>query len=340
MTAFDRLLTLAQSGKPLSAADMRAAMDLLLDGAVEEEAIGAFLMALRIRGETIDEIVAAAEAIRARALKVDAPGDAVDTCGTGGDGAGTLNVSTAVAFIVAGAGVPVAKHGNRAASSRSGSSDVLAALGVNLEAGPELTARAIRESGVGFMFAAYHHKAVARVAAVRRKLGVRTIFNALGPLCNPAGAKTQLMGVYDRKLCAPLAEALGRLGSHTAWVVAGGDGLDELTTTDVSYVSALTGGDVRSFIVAPEDAGLARAAPADLKGGDPAENAAALRALLDSKKGPYRDIALLNAAAALIVGRKAATLKEGAALAARSIDEGLARLALDRLVAISNGRTL
>jgi anthranilate phosphoribosyltransferase len=340
MTAFDRLLTLAQSGKPLSAADMRAAMDLLLDGAVEEEAIGAFLMALRIRGETIDEIVAAAEAIRARALKVDAPGDAVDTCGTGGDGAGTLNVSTAVAFIVAGAGVPVAKHGNRAASSRSGSSDVLAALGVNLEAGPELTARAIRESGVGFMFAAYHHKAVARVAAVRRKLGVRTIFNALGPLCNPAGAKTQLMGVYDRKLCAPLAEALGRLGSHTAWVVAGGDGLDELTTTDVSYVSALTGGDVRSFIVAPEDAGLARAAPADLKGGDPAENAAALRALLDSKKGPYRDIALLNAAAALIVGRKAATLKEGAALAARSIDEGRARLALDRLVAISNGRTL
>jgi anthranilate phosphoribosyltransferase len=340
MTAFDRHLTLAQSGKPLSAADMRAAMDLLLDGAVEEEAIGAFLMALRIRGETIDEIVAAAEAIRARALKVNAPDDAVDTCGTGGDGAGTLNVSTAVAFIVAGAGVPVAKHGNRAASSRSGSSDVLAALGVNLEAGPELTARAIRESGVGFMFAAYHHKAVARVAAVRRKLGVRTIFNALGPLCNPAGAKAQLMGVYDRKLCAPLAEALGRLGSHTAWVVAGGDGLDELTTTDVSYVSALAGGDVRSFIVAPEDAGLARAAPADLKGGDPAENAAALRALLDSKKGPYRDIALLNAAAALIVGGKAVTLKEGAALAARSIDEGRARLALDRLVAISNGRSL
>jgi anthranilate phosphoribosyltransferase len=334
-------IALAADRREVPAATLEAAFDTIARGEATPVQIAALLVALRTKGETVRELAAVARALRKHADTAPL-GDArtVDTCGTGGDGAGTLNVSTAVAFIVAGAGVPVAKHGNRAASSRSGSSDVLAALGVNLEAGPELTARAIRESGVGFMFAAYHHKAVARVAAVRRKLGVRTIFNALGPLCNPAGAKAQLMGVYDRKLCAPLAEALGRLGSHTAWVVAGGDGLDELTTTDVSYVSALAGGDVRSFIVAPEDAGLARAAPADLKGGDPAENAAALRALLDSKKGPYRDIALLNAAAALIVGGKAVTLKEGAALAARSIDEGRARLALDRLVAISNGRSL
>ncbi len=336
MSGFASLLDIARSGRPLSRAEMRAATDHLLSGAAAEDDIAAFLMALKARGETVDEIVAAAEAMRARALKVDAPEDAVDTCGTGGDGAHTYNISTAVAFIVAGCGVPVAKHGNRAASSRSGAADVLAALGVNIEASPEATARAIREAKVGFMWAALHHKAFAQVAAVRRKLGVRTLFNALGPLTNPADARRQLMGVYDRALCEPLARALVELGAAHAWVVAGEDGLDELTTTGASFVSEAKNGAVRSFTVTPEDAGLPRAAPEDLKGGDPGENALALRRLLDGEPGPYRDIALLNAAATLIVAGRAACLREGADLAGKSIDDGRARQALARLVAISN----
>jgi anthranilate phosphoribosyltransferase len=339
MNGFAALLDLARSGRTLSRAEMRAATDHLLSGAAADDDIAAFLIALKARGETVDEIVAAAEAMRARAMRVEAPDDAVDTCGTGGDGAHTYNISTAVAFIVAGCGVPVAKHGNRAASSRSGAADVLGALGVNIEAPPETTARAIREAKVGFMWAALHHKAFAQVAAVRRKLGVRTLFNALGPLTNPAGARRQLMGVYDRALCEPLAKALIELGAAHAWVVAGEDGLDELTTTGASLVSEAKSGAVRSFTVTPEEAGLARAAPDDLKGGDPAENAAALRRLLDGERGPYRDIALLNAAATLIVAGKAATLRDGAALAGRSIDDGGARQALARLVAISNEQT-
>jgi len=338
MSEFSALLDIARSGRPLSRAEMRAATDHLLAGGLADDDIAAFLIALKARGETVDEIVAAAEAMRARALKVDAPKDAIDTCGTGGDGAHTLNVSTAAAFIVAGCGVPVAKHGNRAASSRSGTADVLAALGVNIEAAPETTARAIREAKVGFMWASLHHKAFAQVAAVRKKIGVRTIFNALGPLTNPAGARRQLMGVYDRALCEPLARALVALGSAHVWAVAGEDGLDELTTTGASVVCEATPAAVRSFMVTPEAAGLARASPADLKGGDPAENAEALRRLLAGERGPYRDIAVLNAAAALIIAGKAADLRAGARLAAQSIDGGHAQAALDRLVAISNGR--
>lgn len=337
MSDFAPLLEIARSGRALTRAEMRAATDQLLSGAVGDDDIGAFLLALKARGETVDEIVAAAEAMRARALKVEAPGDAIDVCGAGGDGAHTFNISTAVAFIVAGCGVPVAKHGNRAASSRSGAADVLQALGVNIEAPPETTARAIREAKVGFMWAAQHHKAFAQVAAVRKKLGVRTIFNALGPLTNPAGARRQLMGVYDRALCAPLATALGELGAVAAWVVAGEDGLDELTTTGASFVSEAKNGAVRSFTLTPEDAGLPRASPEDLKGGDPAGNARALQRLLDGERGAYRDICLLNAAASLIVADKAKTLRDGAAAAARSLDSGAAKRSLAALVAISNG---
>lgn len=336
MSDFAALLEIARSGRALTRAEMRAATDHLLGGAVADDDIGAFLLALKARGETVEEIVAAAEAMRARALKVEAPGDAIDVCGTGGDGAHTYNISTAVAFIVAGCGVPVAKHGNRAASSRSGTADVLQALGVNIEASPETIARAIREAKVGFMWAAQHHKAFAQVAAVRKKLGVRTIFNALGPLTNPAGARRQLMGVYDRALCEPLAKALAELGAVHAWVVAGADGLDELTTTDASFVSEAKGGAVRSFIVTPEDAGLPRARPEDIKGGEPAGNARALQRLLDGERGPYRDIAILNAAASLIIAGKVSTLPDGADRAQQSIDGGDAKAALAGLVAISN----
>ncbi len=336
MTGFAFLLDKARSGEALTRAEMRHAMDLLLENAVADDDIAAFLLALKDRGETVEEIVAAAEAMRARAIGVRAPEGAIDTCGTGGDGADTFNISTAVALIVAGCGVPVAKHGNRSASSRSGSSDVLTALGVNINATPETIERCIRDAGIGFMFAAYHHRAVAHVAAVRRRLGVRTLFNVLGPLANPAGARRQLMGVFDRNLTAPLAQALGALGADHAWVVSGADGLDELTTTTCSFVSETKGGISRSFTIAPEDAGLPRAAPADLKGGDPEFNAASLRRLVGGEGGAYRDIALLNAAAALIVAGMASTLPDGVRLAARSVDEGAAKGALEKLIAISN----
>jgi anthranilate phosphoribosyltransferase len=335
MSEFATLLTIAQSGRALTRAEMRAATDQLLSGAVADDDIAAFLLALKARGETVEEIVAAAEAMRARALRVAAPDDAIDVCGTGGDGAHTYNISTAVAFIVAGCGVPVAKHGNRAASSRSGAADVLQALGVNIKAPPETIARAIRDAKVGFMWAAQHHKAFAQVAAVRKKIGVRTIFNALGPLTNPAGAQRQLMGVYDRALCEPLATALSKLGAVHAWVVAGEDGLDELTTTGATFISEFKNGALKSFTVTPEEAGLPRARAEDLKGGDPADNARALNRVLDGERGPYRDIAVLNAAAALIVAGKAAALRDGAAFAARSIDTGAAKEALAALVAIS-----
>ncbi len=336
MSEFSALLAVATGGRPLTRDEMRRAMDLLLGNEVEDRDIAAFLLALKTRGETVEEIVAAAEAMRAKALNVSAPTGAIDTCGTGGDGADTFNVSTAAALIVAGCGVPVAKHGNRSASSKSGSSDVLAASGVNLDASPAVIERCIREAHVGFMFAAYHHRAVAHVAAVRRKLGVRTLFNVLGPLANPAGARRQLMGVYDRTLTAPLAEALGALGAEHAWVVCGADGLDELTTTGPSFVSETKNGAMRNFTVTPEDAGLSRAASDDLKGGGPQENAAALQRLLAGERGPYRDIAVFNAAAALIVAGKVQSLIDGAYLAADAIDQGRAGLALRKLVAISN----
>ncbi len=337
MSAFRPFLDKAASGSPLSGDEMRAAMALLLEGAASEIETAGFLMALRARGETVEEIAAAAEAMRAKALKVEAPESVVDTCGTGGDGAGTFNISTAAALVAAGAGARVAKHGNKAASSLSGSAEVLEALGVKLDVAPEIIARAIREAHVGFMFAANHHRAVANVAAVRRTLGVRTLFNLLGPLANPAGARRQLMGVFSEDLVEPLARALLQLGAVRAWVVHGEDGIDELTTTGRSYVAEVIDGTVRTFTVTPADAGLPEAAAVALKGGSPAENAAALRALLAGERSAYRDIVVFNAAAALIVADRAHDLAEGAKMAAASIDEGRAQNALLRLVAISNG---
>jgi anthranilate phosphoribosyltransferase len=336
MTPFHPFLEKAASGSPLSGEEMRAAMALLLDGAVSEIETAGFLMALRARGETVTEIAAAAEAMRTKALRVDAPDSVVDTCGTGGDGAGTFNISTAAALVAAGAGARVAKHGNKAASSLSGSAEVLEALGVKIDIAPELISRAIREAHVGFMFAALHHRAVANVATVRKSLGVRTLFNLLGPLANPAGARRQLMGVFSDALVEPLAHALLQLGAVRAWVVHGEDGLDELTTTGKSFVAEVIDGSVRSFTVRPADAGLPEAPPAALKGGDPRENAAALKRLLDGERSAYRDIVVFNAAAALIVADRAHNLKEGAEMAAASIDEGRAKQALEKLVAISN----
>lgn len=337
MSAFRPFIEKAASGAPLAPADMRKAMTLLLQGGVGEVETAGFLMALQARGETVEEIVAAAAALRERVLKVDTPDDVVDTCGTGGDGAGTYNISTAAALVAAGAGVRIAKHGNRAASSRSGSAEVLEALGVSLDIPPESISKCIRDAGIGFMFAALHHRAVGNVAAVRKTLGVRTLFNILGPLSNPAGAKRQVVGVYDPGLVEPIAHALLKLGAERAWVVHGEDGLDELTTTGRSFVAEVIDGGVRTFSIHPFDAGLPQTTPDALKGGSPKENAAALTALLAGERSAYRDIVVLNAAAVIIVAKKAEDLNEAAIKAALSIDEGRAQAALDQLVAISNG---
>lgn len=334
---FKPYIACAVSGAPLSGADMRAAMDLLLEGAATPAQAGAFLAALAVRGETPEEIAAAAAALRARADSIAAPAGAIDVCGTGGSGLKTLNISTAVAFVVAACGVPVAKHGNRAVSSASGSSDVLAALGVNLHAPLPVVERCLNETGVAFLFAPRHHPAVRHVGPVRAELGVRTLFNILGPLANPAGARRQIMGVYAAALCAPLAEALGRLGAERAWVVHGEDGLDELTVTGESHVAAFEDGAVKSFRIKPEDAGLARSNLSEIAGAGPEENAVALQALLGGKTGPYRDIVLLNAAAALVVAGAADTLAEGAQTGASAIDDGRAAARLEALVRATNG---
>ena len=327
-------------GEALSEADAEAAFEVLMTGAATPAQMGGFLMALRVRGETVAEITGAARVMRAKVNKVAAPPGAIDTCGTGGDGAGTFNISTAVAMVVAACGIPVAKHGNRAMSSKSGTADVLAALGVNLDAPPDVISKSLHEAGIGFLFAQKHHSAMKHVSPVRQELGQRTIFNLLGPLCNPAGAKRQLIGVFARKWIEPMAQTLGRLGSQRAWVVHGSDGLDEITTTGTSYVAALDNGSVTTFEVTPEDAGLKRAKPEDLKGGDVDTNAAALRTLLHGRSGPYRDIVCLNAAAALIVAGKVENLKDGAAIALDAIMSGKAKKTLEALVAISNAQTV
>ncbi|WP_428409292.1 anthranilate phosphoribosyltransferase [Hyphococcus sp.] len=336
MSAFTPHLQRAMSGAPLTAAEMRAAMDALFSGAASDIEIAGFLAALRARGETVEEIAAAAQAMRDHALKVDAPDDVIDTCGTGGDGAGTYNISTAAALIAAGCGVKVAKHGNKALSSKSGSSEVLEALGVRLDIPPEKIVRCIEDANVGFMFAALHHKAVGHVAAARKALGVRTMFNVLGPLSNPAGAKRQVMGVFARDLVRPIAEVMPHLGVTRAWVVHGSDGLDELTTTGATHVAELKDGLVSEFEVTPEDAGLSRAKAADLEGGDPSENAAALWRLLEGEQSAYRDISVLNAASALIVADKAENLNQAARMAEQAIDSGAAKAALSELVEVSN----
>jgi anthranilate phosphoribosyltransferase len=332
------ILRRVADGETLNESEAAEAFGLIMSGTATEAQIGALLMGLRVRGETVEEIAGAARALNARAVKVSAPEGAIDTCGTGGDAKGTHNISTCAAFVVAGAGVPVAKHGNRSISSRSGSADVLVALGVNIECAPETIARAIEQCGLGFMFAPAHHAAMRHVGKVRTELGTRTIFNLLGPLANPAGVKSQVVGVFSEAWVEPIARVLALLGTERAWVVHGADGLDELTTTGISHVAALDGGKVSTFKVSPKNAGLPEASPADLIGGDAAANAAALRAVLEGKPGPYRDVVLFNAAAALLVAGKAKTLREGVALAAQSIDSGKARAVLEALVKLSHDK--
>jgi anthranilate phosphoribosyltransferase len=326
------------AGNSLSQEEAAEAFDLVMSGAATPAQIGALVMGLRARGETVDEIAGAARAMRAKVLTVRAPEGAIDTCGTGGDGKGTFNISTCAAFVVAGAGVPVAKHGNRAISSRSGSADVLKELGVNIEASPETISRCITECGLGFMFAPAHHAAMRHVAQVRTELGTRTIFNLLGPLANPAGAKYQIIGVFGKEWVEPIAQVLALLGTIRAWVVHGGDGLDELTTTGISDVAVVDAGKVSTFRISPRNAGLPDARSEDLTGGNAVENAAHIRAVLGGLKGPLRDIVLLNAAAALLVAGKAGTLREGVALASESIDSGKALAVLEALVPLSHGK--
>ena len=326
------------AGASLTEEEAAATFERVMSGAAVPAQIGALLMALRLRGETVDEIAGAARAMRARAVPVRAPEGAVDTCGTGGDAKGTYNISTCAAFVVAGAGVPVAKHGNRSISSRSGSADVLDALGVAIDATSETIERCLSECGLGFMFAPSHHPAMREVAQVRSELGIRTIFNLLGPLANPAGTKYQVVGVFGEEWVEPIAHVLGRLGVARAWVVHGEDGLDELTTTGISHVAALDAGRVSTFRISPRNAGLPDAKLADLTGGDAQENAAHIRAVLGGNKGPFRDIVLLNAAAALLVAGKAASLREGVALAGESIDSGKAVGVLDALITLSHGK--
>lgn len=333
---FKQLIAKAATGAPLALDEAKEAFGLMMSGNATPAQMAGLLMALRVRGETVDEITAGALSLRERMTKVAAPEGAIDTCGTGGDSAGTYNISTAAALVVAGAGVPVAKHGNRSLSSKSGSAEVLAQLGVNIDAEFPLIEQAMREAGIGFMMAPRHHGAMRHVAGPRVELGTRTIFNLLGPLANPAGVRRQLMGVFAAEWVEPLAQVLGRLGARFAWVVHGSDGLDELTTTGPTLVAEWDGARVRTFEVTPEDAGLPRARPEDLKGGDPAHNADAIRAVLEGLKGPFRDAVVMGAAGALLVAGRAATLREGAKLAAASIDEGAAAKALERLVRITN----
>lgn len=331
-----RIIQKVATGACLGEDEIETALDMMSNGAATPVQMGAFLMALRVRGETVEEITGAARLLRSRMLTVNAPAGAVDIVGTGGDSHGTYNVSTCSAIVAAGAGAKVAKHGNRSVSSLSGASDVLTALGVKVDIGPDLVARAIAHAGVGFMWAPMHHPAMKQWAPVRAELGIRTIFNLLGPLCNPAGVRHQVLGVFDKKWVEPLAHVMKNLGAENVWVVHGSDGMDELTTTGPSTVAELKDGDITVFDVTPEDAGLSRAALSDLKGGDAAANAAAIRVLLEGEPGPFRDIVLLNAAAALIVAGRAANLADGVERAARSIDSGAAMTALDKLIATTN----
>ncbi len=332
---FKPLLAKLVDGRTLTSEEAGDFFAACLRGEPTPAQVAAAVTALRIRGETVDEIAAFAQAMRDAATTLDHPYDVIDTCGTGGDGAHTFNISTAAALVLAGAGLKVAKHGNRAMSSKSGSSDVLGVLGVDLTAGLAQQRQALDEAGIAFLFAPAYHGAMRHVGPVRAEIGFRTVFNLLGPLSNPAGARRQVMGVYDPRLLEPLAEVLGRLGAVRAWTVHG-QGLDELTTTGPTDVAEWKDGAVRRFEITPEDAGLPRADIESLRGGDAETNAAALTALLAGQTGPYRDIVLLNAAAALVVADKASDLKSGVALAAAAIDDGKAAEALAGLARITS----
>ena len=324
---------------PLSREQAETAFTAIMDGDATPAQVGGFLMALRTRGETVAEYAAAAAVMRARCLRVRAPEGAMDIVGTGGDGKGTLNISTAAALVVAGCGVPVAKHGNRNLSSKSGAADALTELGVNVMVGPEVVEKALAEAGIGFMMAPMHHPATRHVMPARQELGTRTIFNLLGPLTNPASVRRQLSGAYSRAVIRPMAETLGQLGSDRAWLVHGADGTDEVSIAGETYVAELNDGQIREFSVHPEDAGLSPHPLSAVLGGTPAENARALRAVLAGAPSAYRDAVLLNAAAALLVAERAADLREGVALAAESLDSGAARGKAEQLAAITSAST-
>lgn len=323
-------------GRSLSREEAREAFDIMMSGEATPSQIGGFLMALRVRGETVDEITGAVDSMRSKMLKVDAPADAIDIVGTGGDGSGSYNISTAAALVAAGAGLKVAKHGNRALSSKSGAADTLAALGVKLDMGPDVISRCVREAGVGFMFAPNHHSAMKHVGPSRVELGTRTIFNLLGPLSNPAGVKRQVVGVFSKAWLEPLAQVLNKLGSERVWITHGEGNLDEMSPSGKTWVAELRNGKVMTFELTPVDAGLKVGSLDDLKGGDADHNAGALRSLLEGADSTYRTAVLLTAGAALVVADKARDIKEGATLAADSISSGRAKAALARFVKLSN----
>ena len=324
------------ANRPLTRQEAEAAFDALFEGQGTPAQMGGFLMALRTRGETVDEYAAAASVMRSKCNAVRAPKGAMDIVGTGGDGKGTLNISTATAFVVAGAGVVVAKHGNRNLSSKSGAADALTELGLNVMVGPEVVEKCLAKAGIGFMMAPMHHPAIRHVMPVRAELGTRTIFNILGPLTNPAGVKRQLTGAFSDALIRPMAETLLALGTEKAWLVHGSDGTDEITICGATSVSAVEDGAVRDFTIHPEDAGLAPHPFEAILGGTPAENAVAFRALLDGAPGAYRDAVLLNAAAALVVADKVTNLKDGVKLAKTSIDSGAAKAKIEALARLTN----
>jgi anthranilate phosphoribosyltransferase len=336
MDAFKPIIAKVATGAPLTSVEAESAFDRILSGESTPSQTGAFLMALRVRGESVDEITGAVRAMRAKMLRVPAPKGVIDIVGTGGDNVGTWNISTLAAIIAAGAGAKVAKHGNRAASSKSGAADVLSALDVKVGLTPEHVARCLKEAGIGFMMAPTHHASMRHVGPVRTELGTRTIFNLLGPLSNPAGVTRQVVGVFSKSWMEPIAQTLQTLGSEHVWVVHGSDGLDELTTTGPTHVAELKAGVITHFDVTPADAGLKTVGMDALLGGDPATNAAALRAVLGGEKNAYRDIAVLNAAAGLIVAGLATSLNDAARMAEKALDTGAAKVTFDKLVAVSN----
>lgn len=336
MTDLKQLLGIVATGQALSEPQAEAAFDIMMSGDATPSQMGGFLMALRVRGETVAEVIGAARAMRGKMLTVDAPDGSIDLCGTGGDGTATYNISTGSQFVVAACGVPVAKHGNRALSSKSGAADVLAELGVNLDADMRLVRKALWEVGTCFFMAPRHHSAMRHVGPTRVELGTRTIFNLMGPLSNPAKVRRQVIGVFSPDWVEPLAEVLKGLGHERAWVIHGADGMDELSTTGASQVAELKDGTVTCFEVTPEDAGLPRATLADLKGGDAAHNAEVLRAMLAGQAGPFRDVVLLGSAAALVVAGRAGDLKQGVEMAMAAVDSGQARKVLDGLITVTN----
>ena len=337
MSDLKSIIAKVAGGASLTRDEARTAFDIMMSGEATPSQIGGFLMALRVRGETVDEITGAVEVMREKMTRVIAPADAIDIVGTGGDASGSYNISTCAAFVAAGAGLKVAKHGNRALSSRSGAADVLTALGVKIDLAPDQISRCIAAAGLGFMFAPAHHSSMKHVGPSRVELGTRTIFNLLGPLSNPAGVLRQVTGVFSKAWVEPLAQVLNNLGSEACWLCHGEGGFDEIVPTGVTWISELKNGKITSFELTPEQVGLKRSDTSALKGGDAAHNAEALRSVLLGEASAFRDAAVMTAAAALLVAGRTPDLKQGVAKAQAAIDSGTARKALDELVAVSNG---